>query len=367
LLKLLARDTGNLTLRTAAIREACDVGCWDTARGLIDAGLLAHPAQAELLAFSGLIHLKALRYRDAEEAFSAAQAQGVNTQDMQYDLAYAQFMQKRYSDALARLLPVTGSSPAALLLRARCHHHLGRREEAIADCERHLTATADDADAHGLLALVLYEQNQRDRAHEHARQALGRNPQQLEAMLARACLLADSRQDEAARRAFDSLLEAYPRCGRAWLALALLELAQMHLEGAKRASELAAAQMPDHIGTWHVLAWIEVMLGNVPAANDALHRALAVDRNFGETHGGLAVIAALQGRDADARWCIRRALRLDQQSVAARYAELLLLQRAGRHEATKAALDAFLARPVSAGGLQYRDLVAAHLKNSVLH
>ena len=367
LLELLEHDTGNLSLRTVAIREACDAGCWDTARELIEAGLQVHPAQAHLLAFSGLIHLKAFRYRDAEEAFSAAQAQGVKTQDMQYDLAYAQFMQKRYSDALACLLLMTDSSPAALLLRARCHHHLGQREEAIADCERHLAVAADDADVHGLLALVLYELSHSDRANEHARRALERNPQQLEALLAQASLLADSRQDEAAHRAFDSLLQAYPRCGRAWLALALFELARMDLKEAKRASEQAAVQMPDHIGTWHVLAWIEVMLGNIRAGAVALQRALAVDRNFGETHGGLAVVAVLQGRDADARWSIKRALRLDPQSAAARYAELLLLQRDGKHEEAKTALNAFLERPVSAAGLQYRDLVAAHMKNSVLH
>src|SRR5262249_3979662 len=113
LLAFLERDTGNLVLREAAIREACDVGHWDTARALIDAGLQGHPEQPHLLAFSGLVHLQALEYRDAEEALSAALARGLNTYEIQYDLAFAQFMQKRYSDALARLLPMVEISPAA--------------------------------------------------------------------------------------------------------------------------------------------------------------------------------------------------------------------------------------------------------------
>jgi len=338
LLAFLERDTGNLLLRETAIREACDAGCWETAGSLIEAGLQAHPAQARLLAFSGLVHLNAHRYRDAEEALSAAVAQGLNTREM-----------------------------PALLLRARCHHFLGKLEEAIADCERHLTGIADDGDAHGLLALVLYEQHRKDEANEHAREALIRKPQQLEALLALACLLADSGQSESARAAFDLLLKAHPRCARGWFALALLELSQKQLEAAKRAIERAALDMPDHIGTWHVLAWIEIMLGNVPAAHSAFRRALALDRNFSETHGGLAVIGALEGRDEEARLYIKRALRLDRQSVAVCYAELLLLQREGKTAQAKAVLDEVLARPASAAGLQYRELVAAHFKTAIPH
>jgi len=289
LLLFLERDTGNLLLRRTAIREACDLGRWETARSLIDAGLQSHPGETHLL-----------------------------------------------------------------LLRARCHHHLGQREEAIADCERHLAAVADDGDAHGLLALVLYDQNQKDKANEHAREALIRKPQQLEALLALACLLADSGQAGAARAAFELLLKAHPQCGRAWFALALLELAQKQLQPAKHAIERAALTMPDHIGTWHVLAWIEILLGNVPAAHSAFRRALALDRNFSETHGGLAVVDALQGREAEARLHIKRALRLDRQSVAVCYAELLLLQREGKTAQAKAVIDELLARPASAEALPLR-------------
>jgi Tfp pilus assembly protein PilF len=125
--------------------------------------------------------------------------------------------------------------------------------------------------------------------------------------------------------------------------------------------------MPDHIGTWHVLAWIEILLGNVPAAHSAFRRALALDRNFSETHGGLAVVDALQGREAEARLHIKRALRLDRQSVAVCYAELLLLRREGKTAQAKAVIDELLARPASAEGLQYRDLVEAHLRTAALH
>jgi Flp pilus assembly protein TadD len=104
------------------------------------------------------------------------------------------------------------------------------------------------------------------------------------------------------------------------------------------------------------------MLGDVGGAQSAFERAMSVDRNFGETHGGLAVVAALQSREEDARQLVRRALRLDPKSLAARYAEMLLMQRQGRDAEAKAVLDSILSRPAGRGGLQYRELVVAQLQ-----
>jgi Flp pilus assembly protein TadD len=111
-----------------------------------------------------------------------------------------------------------------------------------------------------------------------------------------------------------------------------------------------------------VLGWIHIMRGNVLAAQLAFQRALAVDRTFGESHGGLAVIAVLQGQELNARTSIKRALRLDPQSMSAQYAQMLLLQSHGATEEARGILEAVLSRPLSGSDMQYRDLVAAHVK-----
>lgn len=364
LLAYIRQDAANLALRKDAIREACDTGHWVIARTLIDAGLHAHPKEAELLAHSGFAYLQAQRYGDAEQVLSAALSQGLDVPELHYNLAFAQFMQKRFADALERLAApgLSQALPLALLLRARCLHHVGFPTEAIADCQALLGVMPDDAAANGLLALLLYEQGQTETAAVHVGRALQQNSTQLEALLTAASVQSDSQDYGAARATFEMLLHAYPECGRAWLGLGLIELHEQKLDAAERHIELAATHMPEHIGTWHVVAWVQIMRGNVLAAEVAFHRALALDRNFSETHGGLAVIAALQGLQLDARTSIKRALRLDPQSMSAQYAQMLLLNSQGDHDEAQAIFDGFLSRPVPRSDMQYRDLVAAHIK-----
>lgn len=249
-----------------------------------------------------------------------------------------------------------------LMLRARCLHHLGRLSEAILACRSCLVVNAENDEAHGLLALLLYDQQRNEDAAEHVESALRLNPQQREALLTAASIQTDSREYDAARATFGTLLRAHPDCGRAWLGMGMIDLVNLQFEAAQRALELAVTYMPEHIGTWHVLAWAHILCGDVPGAGEAFDRALLLDRNFGETHGGLAVIACLEGREADARESIKRATRLDPDGLSARCARMLLLQRHGQHKESQELLEAILARPVARSDMQYRDLVAAHVR-----
>ncbi|MEO8152141.1 MAG: tetratricopeptide repeat protein [Rhizobacter sp.] len=368
LLNYIERDAGNMVLRKDAIREAMASGQRDMARGLIDAGLQMQNDDAELLAFSALAYLQAQHYANAEQVLLEALAVAPDVAELHYNMAFAQFMQKRYDDALKQLLRpgLVQALPLALTLRARCHFHLQRPLAAIADCKERLGVSPDDAETRGLVALLLYEQGQADDAMENVAAALRLAPRQLEAMLTLALLQADAQDHDAARSSFESLLQAYPECGRGWLGLGMLKLSRMDIEAARGDIELAAIHMPEHIGTWHALAWLQIMQGDIAAAGVSFEQAMALDRNFGETHGGLAVIAALEGREAEASASIRRALRLNPQGLSAQYAEMLLLKRRGEEGAAKAVLDAFLASTVPGTGLQYRDLVATHMKSLAL-
>lgn len=364
LLAFIEHDPDNLALRKDAIREACGTGRWDAARWLIDAGLQAHPDDLDMMGFSGFVQLHARRYGDAERSLLAALSGGLDDAELHYNLAFVQFMQKRYADALERVSApaVLQALPLALVLRARCLHHLGRPEEAIADCRAHLAVAAEDAETNGLLALILYERGQAEAARPHIETALKHDPKQPEALLALASVQSASQEFDAARDSYNALLQVDSESGRAWLGLSLIELTHLQLDAAKQDIELAATHMPEHVGTWHVMAWIHIMQGNVAAAEHAFDQALALDRNFSETHGGLAVIAAVQGREADAQASIKRALRLNPQTMSAQYARMVLLRNRGQHKEALEVLDEFLARPVTNSDMQYRDLVTAHMK-----
>jgi tetratricopeptide (TPR) repeat protein len=365
LLRYVELDPGNRALRLEAIRAAFTLGDWATARSLLDAGLVTHAADAQLLELSGFSHLQAQDYRDAEQALREALDAGASSPELEYHLAIALFMQRRYADALANLgaWVAEPQNARARVLRARCLHHLGRLDEATAELQTHLDISPGDPEADGLMALLLYEQGSIDRAQSHADAALGRAPQQIEALLARASMQFDARALDAARSSYDAVVGVDPRCGRAWLGLALLNLRELKLDAAKRDIQRATVHLPEHLGTWHVLAWIHIMLGDVAGAQAAFERALALDRNFGETHGGLAVIAALQNREEVARSNARRALRLDPRSLSAKYAEMLLLKHHGRHDDARAVLDSVLSREAGRGGVRYRELLVEQLQS----
>ncbi len=361
---LVRGDPEELELRKRVIHEACDAGDWRLVRVLIRSGLEAYPADAELMALSGYAYLQVQQFVDAERALSAALARGHDTADVRFHLAFAHFMQKRYVEALEHLTrPLVRSGfPLAALLRARCLQELARPVEAIAECRASLPVAPHDADLHGLLSLLLYEQGRCEEATPHIDAALSENPRQLEAMLALASSQADAGDYDAARRSFTALLDVYPRCGQAWLGLASVEAMLLQVEEARRAVERAAVHRAGHVRTWHVTAWIALMRSDIAAAERALDRALALDPECAETHGGLALAASLQGLDEDARVNVRRALRLDSQSMSAQCAQVVLLQADGRHWEALALFETLLTRPIAHRDRLYRDLIVAYLR-----
>jgi tetratricopeptide (TPR) repeat protein len=364
LLGLLQLEPGNLQLRQQAILEAWQRQEWGMSRELIDDGLTIHPANGHLLAQSGLAFLHASSYAEAEAVMSAAaQSDDAPAWNLFY-LAYARFKLDRYELALEALssTSLVRSVPAALLLRARCQHHLNRREEAIADCKSHLLLSPHDADTHGLLALISYELQDERGAATSAHTALRLNPNQREALLALGSVHADNGDGDAALQAFTTLAEAHPDCGRGWLGLAMARLTDHHLSLARSAASRAVALLPNHIGAWHVLAWVDIIQGDLATARISLEHALELNRNFGETHGSLAVVAAIQGMEQDAELFIKKTLRLAPQSMAVRCAEIILLLQRGQEREAQAVMDAFLDRPSSKEQMHYRNLAKKQME-----
>lgn len=366
--RLLARiehDSDNLALRKKAVREACDTGHWEVAANLLDVGLRAYPDEPELLALAGTIHLNGQQYAEAAQALSLALAQGLDSADLHHNLALARLMQDRHDQALELLDNSVAPRVLSLklLLRARCLYHLKRPLEAIADCRAQLAVFPEDAEAGGLLALLLHEHDPEADATDLIDAALLRNPRQREALLAHAQTLAESRAYHAARDSFDVLVRAHPSCGRGWLGLAFIDLIEAQTKSARTHLELAALHAPDDSRTWHLQAWAEILDEDMAAAAAALERSIALDPTFAEAHGGLAAVAALRGKQDAAHAGIKRALRLDSRSMSARYAEMLLLARSGWRGQAQAALEAMLALAVRPRDVLHRDLISLHIRS----
>src|SRR5689334_3426026 len=208
LLSFLEQDPDNLHLRADAIRLAHDAGSWGVADELLAAGLVSQPMNPTLRALLGYSCLQARRYANAEREFLTALSLGVEPAEVRYNLALSLFMQRRYADAVERLSAplIPFELPMALILRARCLHHLHRLGEAIVSCEQYLAHVGADAEGFGLLALLCYDTGLPERARVHATAALALRDNQLEARLVQASLQLEAHDFESAQRSFQSLL-----------------------------------------------------------------------------------------------------------------------------------------------------------------
>lgn len=334
--RFLAQDPGNLGLRSQTIAAAFAAGAWNEAESLLREGLNQAPESAELHAHAGYLALRNQQYADAQLHFETAVANGLSLPQIRYNLAFAQFQQGLYQQALNSLNAIAAEEAMTHdmhLLLARCLHHLGQREAAIQVLQ---TLASDKPEAEGLLALLLHELDRQEDALAAANRALATDPNQLEALLARASTFIEQDQFAAARQDLEYATQVHPHCGRAWSGLAQLDFRDFNFDHAQHALEKAVAEMPNHIGTWHMLAWLCIMKGDVAQAKSAFQRSYEIDRNFGETHGGLAVIAALEGQPKLAEEYIKRAKRLNPNGFAANYANMLLLEQQGKAEEAKA-------------------------------
>ncbi len=363
LLSYLRLDPGNRVLLKDALQESMRSERWEAARELASVDAAGAPYDAEILELVSAIWLHEGRVDEALKSLRRARELGMDSAGNSYGIALALFMQGEHAAALRELdgCHAQGAAPMSDLLRARCHHHLGEIDLAMASCMAQLAVTPGNAEASGLLALLMQRCGRHEEARDTAAAVLLEAPRQLEAQLTIASIHSAAGELEQARLAFAELLEMHSSCGLGWLGLSLVEVRAGHVDAALASVEHATRYLRGHIGTWHVLGWIHILRGDGAAAERAFEPARLINRSFAETEGGLAVAAALQGREIEAGELSRRALRLNPMCVSAQYAKFLILRATGRMAESESLIDEILAHPIEGDHLPMRDIVARRL------
>ena len=292
----------------------------------------------------------------AETAKLCEELLGAGNDDpaIHYNLGHAAAMLGRFEDAKTHLLPLadkTDKFPNAPHLLVRTLHYLEELDEARTIGEAHMTLYPDDATMAGMLGTLCTDLEDFNAARQWSELALKGKPDNLDALVTAGTVALGDEDGTRAGVFFEKALAVDPNNGRAWLGQGMASMLGFDLKTACASLERAAQAMPDHLGTWNALAWCELLDNDIAAAEKTFNHAMDIDRNFGETHGGLAVIAALQGRLEDATRQSDIALRLDDKSMAAKFAKSLILQRMGKAQAGQELLrDAFASFQVAGGG-----------------
>lgn len=211
---------------------------------------------------------------------------------------------------------------------SHCHHSLGELSVAIDYCEKWLTF-GRDSEAVGHLALLLFDNGDRARAHLLASEAFSLNQMTPDALTVLGGLAIENQHFSEAKRYFDSAIQIRSDDGRAWMGKGLGLLQEHQLEDAIGHLKQAVRLMPSHAGTTVTLGWALLLNNKLPDSEQIFRDAIKLDRNFAEAHGGLASVLALQSQRAEATQVAAVADRLDPQNFGATYAKATLARANG--------------------------------------
>ena len=252
------------------------------------------------------------------------------------NLGLCHYARKEYGSARIALMEAykagDRSADVVRLLVSSCHC-LGLMDEAVALANENPRPTPMGAGVAGVYALAYLDANSMPQAAKWAARALAANPDSIDGLVVQGTVNAARMHVAHAREDFERALQLDSRNGRAWIGLGTLALMDRDFKLAQSHLRRGLEALPDHIGSWHVLAWAHVMCSELDAAGEIFERTLEMNRNFAETHGGLASVAALRGQTQAAERAIATALRLDANCLSARFAQSVLLTRAGDPQA----------------------------------
>lgn len=337
----LDQDPGNWNLRAQVFDVALAAGAAAAAAEQVERALRERPGDAPWRNRHALLLLATGRHAEAQAELESLVAEGHRDPVVEYNLAFALFEQGSLEAATERVAPLrdgpTPEAGRAWALWLRCQHRLNRLEEALEQVDAH--APQFSPEAWGVASLLAVDGGRLDSARAWSERAIAVQPDQLEAVAARATLALGDLDAQGATALFTRALQAHPTEGRCWSGLGYARLLARDLTGADEAFRKAVAHMPNHIGTWIAWGWCRVMAGQPEAAREAFEAAVRLDRNFGESHGALAVALARLDLVDQARREVEIALRLDREGASVRYARALLDGKATKEDLARMAHD----------------------------
>lgn len=356
----LEADPDNANLLADVSDLALDCGDLLAARAAASRGLELQPGNPSFLMRLCSASIAEGNFDEALSITGQLLDAGVDHPAVRYNRAYAMVCMRRFAEAreLLQALHAEQALPAQVgRLLVRTLHYLGEVDEAIAIAQGYLEVDPQNGELAGMLGLLYVDANQLPEAKAWAQRALSLAPDKLDALLAASTVALGAEDTEAARALALRALAIQPRNGRIWSNLGLADMLDFELSAAHENLKQAVHYMPEHIGTWHLLGWVQLLQKDIDAAEASFKQALSIDDNFGETHGALAAVSAMRGDWARADEYAKVARRLDPESMNSRYAQVLRLQRDGRHDLVERMFDAALRTREAPGGGNLRDML----------
>ena len=346
--KYLQEDSTNEPLLFDLIKLACQLKEFDLALTSINDFISNNGSSEQLIFNRATVYLLNHQPKSARADLQQITANHPEQiPSVEYNIAFSFYLERNFTQCLVclnNILKFADSVSEIRILLARVLYQQSDLLEANAALVPFLASYQSNAEALGLVAMILLDCNELNQSKICAKNALAIDNTQYDALLAQATFDLFELKPEKAMIILAKILKTQPTNGRA-LSLNAQSLMVLHnIDDAKQQFYLSVKYMDNHIGTWHLLGWCEFVGKNSELAKSAFEKALLIDKNFAESHGALAVIAITERNFELANKLIRIAKRLDSQCLSAEYAESLLLEQNGESEKAQELVNSILAR-----------------------
>ena len=346
---MVAQDPSNVRLLEDAADAAYEGGDFDLADSLLVRARAVAPLSATALNLAAMALIARGRHAEALAYLDELVARGIDDVNVRYNAALASALGADYARAEALLDPkVLSAVPAAIELRVRVLHHLGRLQEALALGEG--VGPKPPAELAASLSVVALDLGDHQAAKRYAQLGQARP----EGLTTLGSLELEEGDIAGSQARFEASIRMNPSSGRAFVGLGLSELAGGKQLEAIEHLDHGAALLGIHPGSWIAAGWAHFVAGEVDLAEARFQRALEADENFAEVHGALAVVALAKGQTAEGERRVEIALRLDRRCLSAALAKSQLLATRGRPAASMAVRQAALDAPLDDRGTTIR-------------
>jgi tetratricopeptide (TPR) repeat protein len=325
---LLRQDPANTLLLTEVAEAALAAGALEEAEGYVEQGIREEGLTPHWLFRKAKLRLAQNRLGEARELLDGVRQAVPPHPGVDHDLAYIAFREGDLSQCTAILSPWIDAREtadhalgAAQALWLRAKHHQDELQEAWAWIEARGVNLAPAAA--GVASLIAVDLEQMTAAETLSSIALRANPDQPEALVARACVALGERDTEQAQALLSRTVESHPHQARAWSTLGYVDLLQMDPARARNHFGKALELEPRNLAALIGLGWSNLSLNDLEGAARAFEAAVDIDPEYAEGHGGLAVVAAMSGSAHRSAAEVARARQLQPGSVAARYAQAI--------------------------------------------
>lgn len=329
-LTFLAQDENNLSLLLKVTELYLDLNNLESAQIYLDKATAIDPQAT--LGHQGLINLNLRKIPEAQKNFEDALAL-VDTPTLRYNLGFIHFLQQELGKAWDVLEPILEGEhyPDAELLMARILHRQGSMEDAVELLAHLLEENSHNADALGLLALIYFDINQEEQAHQMSTAALVIDPDNYDARVVN--ILIRLMSQETTVEEIQELLNISPQDSRLWFALGNTYMALGDFELAEEALEKTIALYPEFYDSYISLGWCQLLNDELDDAQDTYQRAVVLAEDIADGWGGLALVSALKADFSTTDTLINKARHLEPESFLTQLAEAMYLDQKSPEQA----------------------------------